>query len=441
MPTRKPAPATASAGPSRTPPRVANPAFSICIPTYNRASFLDDCLARLPAPDDASGPFEILVSDNGSTDDTQGVIARHAARNPAVRGARQAKNKGVWANILNAFTAARGDIVIYLADDDALSLADLKPHVERMQREPNLAAIYTDWISWDDQQGRELHRYFGLSEAVEFDPEDPLGLVNFVFQRALPPEIGLYRRKALLAARPPFVRAFPFHVWMYALSRQGRIRFDPDAFYREQRVPRAGLSRTHWANMDLQAQYIGDEMRLSLESTLLLALQDAGLTHLPADQMEKARRMIDGLLHARTNLEIERACRRGDFILAVELRRRQVLWNGPGPAEVIKRDVERLVLPAAAQSIAITYQSLSDVRGLQLKGFAGAWLKTFLAQWYPDIPVVAPDEPGDDDVLVVHRDEASLALHPTDEARNALVLERLMRLYRVARDPVGIGTL
>jgi len=415
-----------------------DPVYSICIPTYNRADFLDDCLSRLPNASDSPKPFEIVVSDNGSTDDTPKVLAAHSKKNPAIKAHRQPQNRSVWSNQLNAFRMSQGRFLVYLADDDSIILENLLLHVERMEREPDLAAIFTDWIAWDDDQGRELHRYFNLSEAVSFGPEDPLGLVNFVLHHMLPPEIGVYRRDALLAARPFVTLPVPFHPWMYAISRHGRVRFDPLVFYREQRIPRKGLQRGHWANMDMQLKYIGDEMRLGLESTLLMALQDVGLSRLPDDQMENGRRAIDRLLHARTSLEIERARGRGDFILATELRRRQVLWNGPGAPDDVQRDLMNLVLPAAARSVALTFESISAVKALRLAGFSSRWLHDFLAYWHPTLPIDTATAPPGEGVLVVYRDEASRASVPSSGGSDALVFEQFVRLHRVAADTVDL---
>jgi glycosyltransferase involved in cell wall biosynthesis len=415
------------------------PRLSICIPTYNRALLLDDCLERLAvAPDD--GSVEIVVSDNGSTDETQAVIAAHSRRNPSIRGHRLPENRGQWANRLNALYQARGDVMTFLADDDSLIIENLLSHVERMEREPDIVGTYVDWIAWDDREGRELHRYFHLDGPVDFRPEDPLGLVNFVLQRIIPPEVLICRREALVRAQSDSSRALPFHVWMYALSRLGRIRFDPLPFYREHRVLQDRFARTHWANMELALHYIGDEMRLTLESLLLLAFQDLGHPRVPDDQVANARRMIDRVLGSRIGLEIERACARGDWILAIELRRRQVLWDGPGTRDDIQRDMLRLVLPAALQAISQTVRSLSDVDGLALRGFASRQIHDTFAKRYPETLLLA--EGDDRPALIVHRDEGTLAADTQAEgARNILVLERLLDLYRVARERVDLSGL
>src|ERR1700748_2527080 len=178
------------------------PRLSICIPTYNRAALLDDCLNRLgDLPRD--GSVEIVISDNASTDETAAVIAVHAAKTRAISAHCLASNQGLWGNRTNVLRCASGELVTFLADDDSLILEPLLDYVAQMEREPHLAAVFTDWIAWDDASEVEMHRYFNLSEVVDFPAEDPLGLINFVLQRNIPPEVGVYRRSALLRAQTP----------------------------------------------------------------------------------------------------------------------------------------------------------------------------------------------------------------------------------------------
>src|SRR4051794_27476191 len=124
------------------------PKLSICIPTFNRAEILDDCLGRLEAVSQAPIEVEIIVSDNGSTDETSSVIAARRLRNPAIHSYRMPENRGWWPNRLNALLHAHGDLVVFQADDDSLILEDVFAHVQRMDMEPDLVAIYADWVAW-----------------------------------------------------------------------------------------------------------------------------------------------------------------------------------------------------------------------------------------------------------------------------------------------------
>jgi glycosyltransferase involved in cell wall biosynthesis len=418
------------------------PTLSVCIPTYNRADILDHCLTQLTPLQDCGKSVEIVLSDNASTDRTPEVVAAHCAGNPLIRAYRLPEGRTGAQNWLNALHQAQGQFMTYLADDDGLMVDGLMQHVERLEREPDLVAIFTDWIAWDDQSQREMHRnWAGLEEFTSFTPDQPLDLVNFMFKRILPPEVAVYRREALLRALRFHSLSLPHYSTLYRLSRQGRVAFDPLPFYLEKRELKAGLERTHWANMDLQLQMVGDQLRLALEEFALLALQDAGNTSINEQQAAVIRQSIDRMLHGRIGLEVTRACARRDWILAVELRRRFTLWHGPGSDDTTRQDVLRIVIPAALQAIHQTFRSLSNVAGLCLKGFESARIFDFFRQSYPDTPILAAETiaPGGAGALIVHRDERSLAQdNSIADGSGVLVLERLLDMYRIGTAKIDI---
>jgi glycosyltransferase involved in cell wall biosynthesis len=92
---------------------VVNPLVSIVIPCYNQARFLADAIAS--ASQQTYSPVEVLVVDDGSTDET----AEIAARFPSVRYAYQ-RNQGTAAARNAGLRASRGDFLIFLDSDDRL---------------------------------------------------------------------------------------------------------------------------------------------------------------------------------------------------------------------------------------------------------------------------------------------------------------------------------
>jgi hypothetical protein len=364
------------------------PLLSVCIPTYQRAELLEDCLTRLEALENGRQRFEVVVSDNASTDHTAEVIARHRSRKPYLRAFRQPQNVGGARNLLNAFHHADGEYAVYLADDDSLLIESLLRHLDRMQADEGLVALYADWVAYDDAQGRELHRYFKFPQPQTFGPTDPIGLVNFVLAWQVYPEIAVYRRAALLRSHCFVHNGYPFHLWLYRLSRLGRVAFEKEPFYREHRVLQPRFQRSHWANLDTQHALVGDEMRNTLESMVLWAFQDAGFARPPAEKHLEVKRAIDGFLHNRTLLNIERAIGAKNWILAGELRRRLVLWHGPGEAAEQQRDVTRIAVPCACQAIYQTYASLTEVSGLVFHGFASGAIPDFFRAHYPQVPLL-----------------------------------------------------
>jgi len=90
------------------------PLVSIVIDNYNYGHFLDDAIQS--ALDQTYVSSEVIVVDDGSTDDSRGVIARYGQQVTSVL-----KENGGQASAINAgFSVARGDIVLFLDADDYL---------------------------------------------------------------------------------------------------------------------------------------------------------------------------------------------------------------------------------------------------------------------------------------------------------------------------------
>lgn len=94
--------------------------ISICIPTYNRAAHLNNCLHSIISNRSRSAiDFEVCVSDNCSTDGTTDVV-RAAQASIAIKHQRNPSNLGLPRNFLNAVAMADGEFVWLIGDDDLL---------------------------------------------------------------------------------------------------------------------------------------------------------------------------------------------------------------------------------------------------------------------------------------------------------------------------------
>ena len=427
------------------------PLLSICIPTYNRAELLDYCLEGLREFERYDIPFEIVVSDNASEDQTPDVLRSQAANMPYLKVVRLDATKTIAENGFNSFQNAKGRSIVYLADDDSIIPEQLVEYAKRLVAAPDLSVIYADWIAYNDAEQRELHRYFHFSEPVSFGPDDPLGLIDFVLRHMVLPEMGIYRRDALLRSQCllSFTRRTLYTPmqWMYCLSRVGTVAFELAPFYREHRVLKARLRREEWCNVQLRHEMIGDELRNMLESIVLWAYQDSGLQQAPQDQLPTIRQMIDNFLNARVPLEINRAIAARDWLLATELRRRLVLWQGPGTPEQQRQDVTELVLPAALQAVALGYRQLGTSAGLILWGFHTSQLAKFFRQNFPDIPLREPDTckptqlEGQPAVLFRDRSAARGFSAFAPLPSRTFQLDSLVHMYRVNPAKVDISGL
>jgi glycosyltransferase involved in cell wall biosynthesis len=93
------------------------PALSVVLCTYNGASYLPSLLDSLAAQH--RPPDELVVSDDGSTDNTAHLVAEFAGRVPfAVRWFQQERRLGPAANFVAAAEHARGEWIAFCDQDD-----------------------------------------------------------------------------------------------------------------------------------------------------------------------------------------------------------------------------------------------------------------------------------------------------------------------------------
>ena len=113
------------------------PHTSIVIVTYNSAGEIEACLRSiLEAP--PRRPFEILLVDNGSTDDT---LARVAAVSPDVVIDRPPRNLGFAAANNRAASRAAGSVLILLNPDTVVSPGAIDGLCDILAREPGIGVV------------------------------------------------------------------------------------------------------------------------------------------------------------------------------------------------------------------------------------------------------------------------------------------------------------
>lgn len=99
------------------------PAFSICIPQFNRTSFLIEACRSLATQSFAN--FEVCISDDRSTDGREEeLLSFLKSSGLEFSYARQAKNQRYDGNLRSAIAMARGELVFLLGNDDRLAQPD-----------------------------------------------------------------------------------------------------------------------------------------------------------------------------------------------------------------------------------------------------------------------------------------------------------------------------
>ncbi|MCL4871765.1 MAG: glycosyltransferase [Anaerolineae bacterium] len=128
----------------------ARPLVSIIIPTYNRSHLLSQTLASVLAQ--TYTPLEIIVVDDGSTDETLTMLAQYEGRILLVTQA----NQGVAAARNHGTRIAKGHYLTFLDDDDLIEPTKIARQVALFQRQPELGLVHCGYyLSDKDGQLRD----------------------------------------------------------------------------------------------------------------------------------------------------------------------------------------------------------------------------------------------------------------------------------------------
>ncbi len=119
------------------------------MPVYNGQNYLAETMESLLAQ--TCTDFELVISDNASTDRTETICREYAVRDERIRYYRQEENVGASANYNRVFELARGVYFKWAAHDDLLAPTYLERCVAVLDADPDVVLAYTQAKAIDDQ--------------------------------------------------------------------------------------------------------------------------------------------------------------------------------------------------------------------------------------------------------------------------------------------------
>jgi glycosyltransferase involved in cell wall biosynthesis len=129
------------------------PIVSIGMPIYNGQEYVALALESLLAQDFRN--FELLISDNGSTDDTETICRRYAALDTRLKYVRQSGNYGAIYNFNFVLDSARGKYFMWASDHDLWASSMLSQYIEVLEAEKEVVLAYSrTWLI--DRAGRQI---------------------------------------------------------------------------------------------------------------------------------------------------------------------------------------------------------------------------------------------------------------------------------------------
>ena len=142
--------------------------ISICIPTYNQGLYLEKAIRS--ANSQTFKPYEIIVSNDCSTDNTSDILDRLATEIPNLKILHQPVNIGISANVNASLKKAESDFIIRLDSDDYLS-PDYSEKMLKMMLDYPEAGYGHCAIQEIDQNGNLLNER-SLSRKIVFQSSD-----------------------------------------------------------------------------------------------------------------------------------------------------------------------------------------------------------------------------------------------------------------------------
>lgn len=124
---------------------VRKPLLTIGIPTYNRAEFLDKCLESIYSEINDDPIFEIVISDNASTDNTYEIVEKYKQIHNNIVYHKQQTNVGFSKNLKTVLDLASGEYINPHGDDDFFNKGIIYEITNMIYKNKDCSLMYTLW--------------------------------------------------------------------------------------------------------------------------------------------------------------------------------------------------------------------------------------------------------------------------------------------------------
>src|SRR6202011_3838576 len=129
------------------------PTVSIGLPVYNGERYLRETLDSILAQ--TYHDFEVIISDNGSTDATEQICREYTARDSRIRYHRSAVNRGAAWNYNNVTALSNGKYIKHAAADDLLMPTYLERCVATLEHDQSMTVCHSR-SKFIDEDGRSV---------------------------------------------------------------------------------------------------------------------------------------------------------------------------------------------------------------------------------------------------------------------------------------------
>jgi glycosyltransferase involved in cell wall biosynthesis len=202
------------------------PRLTLGLPTYNGERFLAESLDALLAQ--TYTDFELIISDNGSTDRTAEIAREYAAKDHRVRYVHHRANRGSTFNHNFVVEQARGELFKWVSDDDLYAPDLLERCVDALDTYPQVVLAHA-WTAFIDETGE-------ITVAIDYplttDVADPVERFrSLLYTHGGDDFYGVIRMSVLRQIKPFGSFHWPDRTIVAELALQGPFYNVPEFLY------------------------------------------------------------------------------------------------------------------------------------------------------------------------------------------------------------------
>ena len=218
----------------------ATPRLSVGLPVYNGEDYLTESIEALLGQ--TFEDFELIISDNASTDGTADICRRYAKQDSRIRYIRQSRNLGCNPNHNFVIQQARGELFKLASDDDLYARDLLKRCIDALDESPHFV-LAQSWSAIIDASGTVVNL---VNYPVDTDaPRAPDRFRSMLFDGWGDDDGGVIRTSVLRQVTPYDSYHFADRVFTTEVGLHGPFYQVPDyLWFRRQHPQPAGVTRS-----------------------------------------------------------------------------------------------------------------------------------------------------------------------------------------------------
>jgi glycosyltransferase involved in cell wall biosynthesis len=204
------------------------PKVSVCVVTYNQEKYIRQCLQSI-VDQKTDFNFEVIVGDDGSTDNTRTIISEFAEKYPCVKTHYHKENIGPCKNFVATHNMANGEFVAHCDGDDLFLPGKLQKQVTFLIENVDCTVTWHKVNYFDDFGG------FASGEGIDYTifKEGKITIdMALRFGYFATHSSIMYRKSARKTIDPKFDTLDMFYTWEYLCSGWGHILNDVLGEYR-----------------------------------------------------------------------------------------------------------------------------------------------------------------------------------------------------------------